>query len=130
MRGAVMTAFILAASLMASSIHMTIDELLDKEQTKELELPKYDPFKRAKPLLVRKLSKAPVAKPRRTELVAILNEKAFINGRWYQKDDELMQGRVYKITDESVYIKQGKKIKILRLKKEKRLLEISEKDHK
>jgi hypothetical protein len=116
-------------ALIASPIHQTIDELLDNEE-KTLELPEYDPFKRAKPLLIRKLSKRPVYRPAPTALIAVLNDKAYINGRWYKIGDVLFEGKLFKITDESVYLKKGNKIKIFRLKKEKSILQVSEKDHK
>lgn len=116
-------------TLSASPIHQTIDELLDNEE-KALEIPEYDPFKRAKPLLVKKLSKRPVSKPAPTTLIAILNDKAYINGHWYIKGDVLFEGKIFKITDARVYLKKGNKIKILRLKKEKSILQMSEKDHK
>lgn len=129
MKWLLLISLILVDILSASPINQTIDELLDNED-KRVEIPEYDPFKRAKPLLVRKLSKRPVYKPAPTALIAVLNDKAYINGHWYKNGDVLFEGKLFKITDESVYLKKGNKIKILRLKKEKNILNISEKDHK
>jgi hypothetical protein len=129
MKWVLLITLIMADLLTASPINKTIDELLNNEEER-LEIPQYDPFRRAKPLLVKKLSKRPVYKPAPVTLIAVLNDKAFINGKWYKNGDLLSEGKLIKITDESVYLKKGNKIKILRLKKEKSLLKISEKDHR
>ncbi len=114
-------------SLWATPIHKTIDELLDNEQEQTLSIPKYDPFKRAKPLLKRKKSGRSAYKPLPSRLTAVLNDRAFINGRWYTKGESIPEGKLIKINPTSVYLKQGKKIKILPLKTSKNLLEISQK---
>lgn len=117
-------------SLWATPIHKTIDELLDNEKEQALSIPKYDPFKRAKPLLKRKKSGRSAYKPQPSQLTAVMNDKAFINGNWYTKGESIPEGKLVKINRTSVYLKKGKKIKILPLKKSKNLLEISQKGEK
>jgi len=111
----------------ASSINKTIDELLENEVEQELSIPQYDPFKRAKPLIKQKKSGKRVYKPAPKELTAVFNDKAFINGRWYQKGDVLPEGKLIKINATHVYLKKGTTIKVLTLKKRKNLLKISQK---
>ncbi len=114
-------------SLWASSINKTIDELLEDNVQQELSLPQYDPFKRAKPLLKAKKRGKRVYRPAPKELTAVFNDKAFINGRWYQLGDTLPEGRLVKINATRVYLKKGSTIKVLPLKKSKNLLNITQK---
>jgi len=130
MKWIVMITLLCVSTIWASSINKTIDELLENETQQNLNIPKYDPFKRAKPLLKQKKSGKPTYKPASKELTAVFNGKAFINGRWYDKGDTLAEGKLVKVSADSVQLKKGKKIKTLRLRKEKRLLKISEKDHR
>ena len=113
--------------LFSAPIDKTIDELLEKGEKKELTIPSYDPFKRATPLLQKK-SRKRSSKALPVELSAIMNKKGFLNGKWYKKGDKTPEGRVIKITDDSVYLRQGKKTKILRLHSQKRLFKIREKE--
>lgn len=114
----------------ASPIHKTIDELLENEEQKSLEIPRYDPFKRTQPLLNKKQTKRPPHKSVKTELIAIMGKRAYINGRWYSLGESLSEGKIIKIDAQSVTLKKGNTIKILRLREHKKLFEISEKDKK
>ena len=115
------------STLSASSINKTIDELLNDQSDQELNIPSYDPFKRAKPLLKRKSSKKYVYKPRPAKLTAVFNKKAFINGKWYEKGDSISEGKLVNIQSERVYLKKGNKTKVLLLKRKNKLLQITQK---
>lgn len=127
---------IIAMSLMfclvlsASPIHKTIDELLENEEQMSLEIPSYDPFKRAQPLLNKKQAKRSPHKSVKTELIAIMGKRAYINERWYSLGQSLSEGKIIKIDARSVTLKKGNKIKILRLRQQKKIFAISEKDKK
>ena len=101
----------------AAPINKTIDELLKSETKKELQISHYDPFKKAQPLLQKKSYKTRTRRKSKIELSAVLNEKAFINGKWYTKGELTSGGRVMKITRNSVYLKDKAGTKILRLNK-------------
>lgn len=114
----------------ASPIHKTIDELLKNEEQKSLVIPSYDPFKRAQPLLNKKHTKRPPHRSVKTELIALMDKRAYINGRWYSLGQSLSEGKIIKIDARSVTLKKGNKIKILRLRQHKKIFSISEKDKK
>ena len=116
--------------LWASPIHKTIDELLESDKKRVLKIPQYDPFKRARPLLNKKLTKKKVHISLPTELSAVFNHKAFINGQWYQKGDILSEGTLIEVRENSVYLKKGHKIKIYTLKKSKNMLTIENKERR
>lgn len=116
--------------LWASPIPRTIDQLLENENKTQLEVPSYDPFMRAAPLLQKKSKNVTVHKPLPIQLIAVLNEKAFINEKWYIKGDVLAEGKITEIRADSVYLKKGHTIKILKLKKAKNIFTLEQKDTK
>ena len=119
---------IISLSVYSAPISKTIDELLDESKKEKLFIPTYDPFKRAQPLLQRKSEKKQVYKAQPIVLVAIMNDKAFFNGRWYKKGESSSLGKISKITATHVYFKKGKTIKVLKLQKNKSRFKIKTRD--
>ena len=114
----VFLSFLLVFSLFASTIEKTIDELVKEETPSSLNLPQYDPFKRAKPLIKRKSSsKTYTLKAKPLVLLAIMNNRAFISGFWYAKGESLRGYKVKTITQKSVQLKKGSKTKVLYIQK-------------
>ncbi len=130
MRWIIIASLLADSSLWSSPIHKTIDELLENEKEQVLDVPMYDPFKRAKPLLKQKNRSKSVYRRSPLQLTAVLNDKAFINGRWYNRGELTAEGKLVRINPMSVYVKEGTKIKILPLKKSKNLLKMSQKGDK
>ncbi len=130
MRRAIAMTLMLCLVLTASPIYKTIDEFLQNEEQKSLDIPSYDPFKRTQPLLNKKQTKRPPRGRIKTELIALMDKRAYINGRWYSLGQSLSEGKIIKIDTLSVTLKKGNKIKILRLRQHKKLFTISEKDKK
>jgi len=118
-------------TIFAAPIDKTIDELLDNDIRKELNIPEYDPFKRTPPLLKKKAKNTRPYKPLKAQLSAVMNNKAFITGQWYKKGEWCSEGKLIKITKDSVHLKEGTQTKILRLKKNKEsMFTIRQKDIK
>lgn len=122
--------FLITGMLYAAPIDKTIDELLDNEIKSELKIPLYDPFKRAQPLLKKKSQPRKFSSSRATQLSAIMNSKAFFAGKWYKLGDSSPEGKLIKLTKDSVYLRQGSKTKVLRLQKKKSKFKIYEKGTK
>lgn len=114
----------------ASPIHKTIDQLLENEDKRSVDFPQYDPFKKATPLLNKKSKKLRTHKPLPIRLSAVLNNRAYINGKWYKKGDLLSEGKIMDIRKNSVYLKKANKIKILNLKRSKNIFTLGQKDGK
>ena len=53
------------------------------------------------------------AKEESFNLTAILNNNAFINGKWYQVGDRVGTFKLVDIMDDSVYLKDGKRTKLI-----------------
>ncbi len=114
----------------AEPINQTIDEILENSsRATQIDIPSYDPFKRVKPLLIKKKEKrAPVRVSKPLQLVALMNHRAFINGQWYEKNDRLRGGRIVEVAQESVTIAFGKQRTILSLQRGESILKTSQKD--
>lgn len=114
----------------AAPIEKTIDELLDNEVKADLKIPLYDPFQRAQPLLKKKSKPRRYRKSAPRQLSAIMNSKAFFAGKWYKLGDISPEGKLVKVTKDSIYLRQGSKTKVLRLQKRKSMFKIHEKGSK
>ncbi len=69
----------------------------------------YDPFKRAKPLLAKKTIKQKVIKPKPIKVQTILNEQAFIDGKWLQKGSTVHGYKITAIKKNIVVLRHNKK---------------------
>jgi len=116
--------------ILAMPITQTIEELIEVEKKEDLNIPNYDPFKRTQPLLNQKTKKRTIRSSKKLELSAIFNKKAFISGKWYEKGDISALGKIMKVHTDKVYIKQGNKTKVLRLKRKKSKFILGEKGKK
>ena len=93
-----------------------------------LDLPvHYDPFQKAKKIVKQKSaplmqSKAPSV---RLDLIAIFNNKAYINGKFYTIGQKVYGYRLVAIKDRYVVLKKGRQVKILPLV-EKKIVKTSE----
>ena len=95
---------------------------------KVLDLPvRYDPFQKAKKIVVKK--SIPViftATPSvRLDLIAIFNNKAYINGKFYTIGQNVYGYRLVAIKENYVVLKKGRQIKLLPLV-EKKFVKTSE----
>jgi len=107
---------LLLSLVSANTITKTIDELIIEVKTPtKAKLSLYDPFIRAQPLLNKKVKRTKIKRVAKPELIAVLNNKAFINGRWYEMDEYVQGQRLIKMTSTSVYLKKGNIIKVLTL---------------
>lgn len=76
----------------------------------------YDPFYKAEKIL-KKSPKQRAQRQSRTHirLLAIYNDTAFINGKFYKKNDNIGTYKIVKIFKKGVVLKKSNRIKVLRL---------------
>ncbi|WP_201352410.1 hypothetical protein [Hydrogenimonas urashimensis] len=88
----------------------------------------YDPFKRAEPLMKKSGPRVP-PKVRRTTIrvTAVMNDKAFVNGRWVGKGSRVGSYRIIDVRADGIVVKEGNKRLLLPLKRERKLLQIKDK---
>ncbi len=86
----------------------------------------YDPFhpisKKTAVLKSVKKQKIHYTKNHRPKLTMILNEKAFIDGKWYKENDKISDFQIYKINQDTVFLKKRNKIIKLTLSKTESML--------
>ncbi len=54
-----------------------------------------------------------IVKKESFDLEAIMNSSALINGKWYKRGDKIYSYKIEDIMDDSVYLKDGNKTKII-----------------
>ncbi len=112
---------------------LKLQKLIDNKSEKSIEILKYNPFFTKKEIKQMPVREAGVInhnkryRKRALSLVAILNHRAFVGGKWIGKDDIIDGYRVEKILQDSVILINKEEKKILRFKKIKDILKIREK---
>ena len=117
-------------SLFAQSVDVDLEKLLTYKQDKKLLHVSYNPFKRSNTTSdIKKVVSNTLTLDENPKFVlkAIFNKKAFINSMWYEKGDKIDNVIVQKITENSVFIKEGSKVNILKLEKFKKFVIVKEK---
>ncbi len=121
--------FISANAWDISTLLSKIDYLRSEtsKSFKEIE-PSYDPFMQTKKIFIKKrdlkVATKPSAKITPLTLITILNDRAFINSKWYKKGDKLYGYKIVYIGDDKVVLKKDNKVKYLQIKKIKNLLKV------
>jgi len=128
--------FLMICSLSLLAIDITsIIETIDKMNTstkisKKIEYDLYDPFASAKPILNKKentLDKtggilSPII------LQTILNNRAFIDGKWYNEGDKVREYNIETINSDSVVLRKKMKKTTLKLKMIESILRMKEQE--
>ncbi|WP_456452897.1 hypothetical protein [Hydrogenimonas sp.] len=86
----------------------------------------YDPFKRAEPLVKKAKRRVPQPKPAALRVEALMNGKAFVNGRWVEAGERVGPYRVVAVRGEGILVKEGKRTLFVPLARRKALLKIKE----
>ena len=87
----------------------------------------YDPFRRAEPLIKRakKSTRTPPQAPV-VRVSAVMNDRAFVNGRWVARGDRIGPYRIVAVRAGGVVMKEGGRTLFIPVRHEKKLLKIKE----
>lgn len=86
----------------------------------------YDPFRRAEPLIKRAKKRTYTPQAPVVRVSAVMNERAFVNGRWVTRGDRVGPYRIVAVRADGVVMKHGKRTLFVPLVHEKKLLKIKE----
>lgn len=124
-----MKAFVLIlafmVSLNASELTKRVQELIECNFKAPMRVVKYDPFYKGAKVV--QMSMAQKEQSDVFYISSILNNKAFINSRWYGVGDEVLGYKIISIHKESVLVKNGSKVIKLGIKRNNKLLKIRKK---
>ena len=129
MRYILVLIFFVYANAKDISILVSKIEYLKNEASKsfnEIDV-RYDPFIQTNKIFIKKKNLKKMIKPSlKTSLilVTILNNKAFINSKWYKKGDKLRGYKIVYVGNNKVMLKKQNKIKYLQIKKTKNILKV------
>ncbi len=112
---------------------LKLQKLIDNKSEKSVEILKYNPFFTKKEMKQMDSKKSNSIKQEKTvkkidlKLITILDNKAFVGGRWIAKNDIIYGYRVKKILKNSVVLKSRKKEIVLKFRKTKEILKVRKK---
>lgn len=116
---------ILMLNLNASDLQDRIASIMESPKKSNIVSPQYDPFQNGKEVVMKTLD----AKKQESTLyvTTILNNKAFIDSRWYKVGDIVKEYEIVQITNNSILAKKNDKLIKLGIKKSQKLLKIRDK---
>ncbi len=86
----------------------------------------YDPFRRAEPLIKQAKKRTYTSQAPVVRVSAVMNERAFVNGRWVARGDRIGPYRIVAVRAGGVVMKEGGRTLFIPLRLEKKLLKIKE----
>lgn len=86
----------------------------------------YDPFKIAKPIIKTDNVVRTSYKSDQINLQTILNERAFINSRWYNTGEKIQDYKIDFISKNSVVLSKGLSKKIIKIKNTKSIIKYTD----
>lgn len=111
-----------ATSVDVSTIAEKFEKLGKWEFPQAPEYTIYDPFRRAEPLMKRAKTVQHKPKPVALKITAIMNGRAFVNGRWVGAGERIDGYRVVEIRANGLVLKSRNRTIFLPLKQKKPLL--------
>ncbi len=86
----------------------------------------YDPFKRAASFVKKGKKRGFSSSPSLPRVLAVMNDRAFVNGRWVHAGDRVAGFKVAKIEGDGVVFKKGGTLRYVPVLKRKRVLKIKD----
>ena len=128
--------FLMICSLSLLAIDITsIIETIDKMNSstkisKKIEYDLYDPFASAKPILNKKENTLDKTNDIFSPIIlqTILNNRAFIDGKWYNEGDKVREYNIETIDSDSVVLRKKMKKTTLKLKMIESILRMKEQE--
>jgi len=130
MRLILIMTFFSSLAFSSSDVHeiaKKIDALgLDDTLNEKVNYKVYDPFKRAKPLLAKKEKKIEIIKRKSIKVETILNERAWIDGKWLKKGSIINGYHITAINKNAIMLRHNKKEILIPLSQGKNFLRVKE----
>ncbi len=120
----------LFSSVFGADLSQRLQYLIQDKKVKTVTILKYDPFytkQIEKQLRKYNLPTPKKRKKRALKLVSILGNRAFIDGTWFGDGDKVDGYKIKKVLQNRVILSRQSKIKILRFKKNRNILNVREK---
>jgi hypothetical protein len=98
----------------------------DQSLSEHLEYKVYDPFKRAKPLLAQKQKVAMKPHHKMFKVETILNNRAWVNGKWVQKGSIINGSKVVAVHKDAIIVRDDDREILIPVSRGKNLLRVKE----
>ncbi len=112
-------------SAFAETIETKLNQLIELKQTKTIVSLEYNPFATKEMTEELKNNNSFTQNDEgNLELLSIINDKAFIGGKWYRVGEPIGDGKIVRILSSSVQIGYGSRIESIQFEKSKKLLHV------
>ncbi len=120
------TTLLAAAPVDVASIAKKFEKLGEWQLPQTPDYTIYDPFRRAEPLIRQAKAVKRKPKPITLRITAIMNDRAFVNGRWVRSGDRIGEYKVVGIRSRGIVLKAHNRTLFLPMREKKRLLKVKE----
>jgi len=112
-------------SIYAQDLKLKIERLIVPVEKKPIVKVKYDPFKKGQEVVQKVFNKK--VQDNTLYVTSILNNRVFINSRWYRVGDKVNGYKIIQIKEDSILAKNSKKVLKFGIKRRDNIVKVEEK---
>ncbi len=112
-------------SLYAEDLKLRTEKLIVPIEKRAIVKVKYDPFKKGKEVVQKVFSKK--VQDNTLYVTSILNNRVFINSRWYRVSDKVNGYKIIQIKEDSILVKNSKKVLKFGIKRRDNIVKVEDK---
>ena len=112
-------------SLYAEDLKLRTEKLIVPIEKRAIVKVKYDPFKKGKEVVQKVFSKK--VQDNTLYVTSILNNRVFINSRWYRVGDKVNGYKIIQIKEDSILVKNSKKVLKFGIKRRDNIVKVEDK---
>ena len=112
-------------SLYAEDLKLRTQKLIAPIEKTLIVRVKYDPFKKGEEVVQKIFNKK--RQDKTLYVTAILNNKVFINSRWYRVGDKVAGYKILQLKEDSILVKNSKKVLKFSIKRRNNIVKVKDK---
>ena len=112
-------------SLYAQDLRTRIEVLIVPPQKSKIQKVNYDPFQKGQEVVQKTFESKPQEKT--LHVTSILNNRVFVNSRWYSVGDEVNEYKIIQIREDSLLAKKSGKIVKFGIKRRDNIVKVEDK---
>ena len=116
---------VLFTSIYAQDLKLRIERLIVPVEKRPIVKVKYDPFKKGQEVIQKIFNKK--LQDNTLYVTSILNNRVFINSRWYRVGDKVNGYKIIQIKEDSILAKNSKKVLKFGIKRRDNIVKVEDK---
>ena len=111
----------------SEDLKQRVQKLIEPAKKQNIVSVKYNPFKNGKKVLMKAFEQKAKDKENTLHVASILNNKVFINSKWYSVGDKVLGYKILEINKNRVLARSGEKIVKFGISRQDKLLKVRNK---